>query len=131
MTEVVEQASRRRTIAVISHPDAGKSTLSEALLLHANKISSAGAVHGKGGRAATVTDWMEMEKARGISITSAGPCSSMHEGSRDQPGGHCVRPTSQTLKKTTTNRRRRRADLGLMLPCPMRRRKGPLERGRR
>jgi len=71
VTEVVEQASRRRTIAVISHPDAGKSTLSEALLLHANKISSAGAVHGKGGRAATVTDWMEMEKARGISITSA------------------------------------------------------------
>ncbi len=61
----------RRTIAVISHPDAGKSTLTEALALHAQAIVEAGAVHGKGNRKATVSDWMEMEKARGISITSA------------------------------------------------------------
>ncbi len=61
----------RRTFAVISHPDAGKSTLTEALALHAQVISEAGAVHGKGNRKGTVSDWMEMEKARGISITSA------------------------------------------------------------
>lgn len=64
------QARRRRTFAVISHPDAGKSTLTEALALHARIISEAGAVHGKSGRKSTVSDWMEMEKARGISITS-------------------------------------------------------------
>ncbi|MFS3130036.1 peptide chain release factor 3 [Nocardioides sp. Bht2] len=61
----------RRTFAVISHPDAGKSTLTEALALHARAINEAGAVHGKGDRKATVSDWMAMEKARGISITSA------------------------------------------------------------
>ncbi len=69
--EVGGQASRRRTFAVISHPDAGKSTLTEALALHAQVINEAGAVHGKSGRRSTVSDWMEMEKARGISITSA------------------------------------------------------------
>ncbi|MCH9722100.1 MAG: peptide chain release factor 3 [Actinomycetia bacterium] len=64
------EALRRRTFAVISHPDAGKSTLTEALVLHARVITEAGAIHGKSGRRATVSDWMEMEKARGISITS-------------------------------------------------------------
>src|SRR5690349_23534552 len=64
------EARRRRTFAVISHPDAGKSTLTEALALHARAITEAGAVHGKAGRRATVSDWMEMEKARGISISS-------------------------------------------------------------
>lgn len=64
------EASRRRTFAVISHPDAGKSTLTEALVLHAKVITQAGAIHGKAGRRATVSDWMEMEQARGISITS-------------------------------------------------------------
>ena len=64
------EAGRRRTFAVISHPDAGKSTLTEALVLHARVITEAGAIHGKAGRRATVSDWMEMEQARGISITS-------------------------------------------------------------
>jgi peptide chain release factor 3 len=64
------QATRRRTFAVISHPDAGKSTLTEALALHAKVISEAGAIHGKAGRRSTVSDWMEMEKARGISVSS-------------------------------------------------------------
>lgn len=68
--KVAAEARRRRTFAVISHPDAGKSTLTEALVLHARAITEAGAVHGKGNRRATVSDWMEMEKARGISITS-------------------------------------------------------------
>jgi peptide chain release factor 3 len=67
----VSDTRPRRTFAVISHPDAGKSTLTEALALHARVINEAGAVHGKGDRRATVSDWMAMEKARGISITSA------------------------------------------------------------
>ncbi|MDB1090074.1 peptide chain release factor 3 [Streptomyces sp. ACA25] len=66
-----EEAARRRTFAVISHPDAGKSTLTEALALHARAITSAGAVHGKGDRRGVASDWMEMEKTRGISVTSA------------------------------------------------------------
>src|ERR1051325_5098656 len=65
------EASSRRTFAVISHPDAGKSTLTEALALHARVISEAGAVHGKAGRRGVVSDWLAMEQARGISITSA------------------------------------------------------------
>ncbi|PRW62306.1 peptide chain release factor 3 [Actinopolyspora mortivallis] len=67
----VAEAGRRRTFAVISHPDAGKSTLTEALALHARVISEAGAVHGKAGRRGVVSDWLAMERARGISITSA------------------------------------------------------------
>ncbi|MDZ7885496.1 MAG: peptide chain release factor 3 [Mycobacterium sp.] len=67
---VKTESARRRTFAVISHPDAGKSTLTEAIALHARVIAEAGAVHGKAGRRSTVSDWMDMEKARGISITS-------------------------------------------------------------
>jgi peptide chain release factor 3 len=69
-SRLAAEADRRRTFAVISHPDAGKSTLTEALVLHARAITEAGAIHGKAGRRATVSDWMEMEQARGISITS-------------------------------------------------------------
>ena len=69
--EVVTEAHRRRTFAVISHPDAGKSTLTEALVLHASAITSAGAVHAKGGRRGVTSDFLDMEQARGISITSA------------------------------------------------------------
>jgi peptide chain release factor 3 len=68
---VLNEAARRRTFAVISHPDAGKSTLTEALALHAAAINTAGAVHGKAGRRGVTSDWMAMERDRGISITSA------------------------------------------------------------
>src|SRR6202453_2681927 len=68
---VQSEAARRRTFAVISHPDAGKSTLTEALARAAAAINSAGAVHGKAGRRGVTSDWMSMEKDRGISITSA------------------------------------------------------------
>ena len=68
---IPDEARRRRTFAVISHPDAGKSTLTEALALYAERIDSAGAVHGKAGRRGVTSDWMEMERKRGISITSA------------------------------------------------------------
>ncbi|HSP59740.1 MAG TPA: GTP-binding protein, partial [Ornithinimicrobium sp.] len=69
--DVGAETARRRTFAVISHPDAGKSTLTEALALHAHAIAEAGAVHGKGSRRGVVSDWLDMEQARGISITSA------------------------------------------------------------
>ncbi|MEO6142702.1 MAG: GTP-binding protein, partial [Dermatophilaceae bacterium] len=59
--EVVE-ARRRRSFAVISHPDAGKSTLTEALALHARVLTHAGAVNGKDGRGGTVSDWMDIER---------------------------------------------------------------------
>ncbi|MET0191307.1 MAG: peptide chain release factor 3 [Pseudonocardia sediminis] len=68
---VLDETARRRTFAVISHPDAGKSTLTEALALHAEVIDSAGAVHGKSGRKGVTSDWMEMERTRGISVSSA------------------------------------------------------------
>lgn len=68
---IQSEATRRRTFAVIAHPDAGKSTLTEALALHAHIIKEAGAVHGKAGRKSTVSDWMDMEKDRGISIASS------------------------------------------------------------
>ena len=70
-SEVLAEAGRRRAFAVISHPDAGKSTLTEALALHASAITQAGAVHGKAGRRGVTSDWMAMERDRGISVTSA------------------------------------------------------------
>ena len=68
---IEREAHRRRTVAVIAHPDAGKSTLTESLTLAADAIDEAGAVKGKATRRATVSDWMEIERSRGISISSA------------------------------------------------------------
>ncbi|MGK2932738.1 MAG: GTP-binding protein, partial [Solirubrobacterales bacterium] len=64
---LLEEAGRRRTFAIISHPDAGKTTLTEKLLLYGEALHEAGSVQGKLKRKATTTDWMEMEKRRGIS----------------------------------------------------------------
>ncbi len=69
--EIEREVARRRTFAIISHPDAGKTTLTEKLLLYAGAIELAGAVRGRQGRKAATSDWMEMEQQRGISITSA------------------------------------------------------------
>ena len=72
MAESLEhEIARRRTFAIISHPDAGKTTLTEKLLLYGGAIQLAGAVKAKRGRAGAVSDWMEMERERGISITSS------------------------------------------------------------
>ena len=68
--EVITEAARRRTFAIISHPDAGKTTLTEKFLLYAGAITSGGAVKAHQGRRAATSDWMEMEQKRGISITS-------------------------------------------------------------
>jgi len=69
--DVVAEAARRRTIAIISHPDAGKTTLTEKFLLYAGAIQEAGAVHARGDRRGATSDWMELERQRGISISSA------------------------------------------------------------
>jgi peptide chain release factor 3 len=65
------EVQRRKTFAIISHPDAGKTTLTEKLLLYGGVIQLAGAVKAKRGRASAVSDWMEMERERGISITTS------------------------------------------------------------
>jgi len=65
------EIERRRTFAIISHPDAGKTTLTEKLLLYGGAIQSAGSVKGKHGDKHATSDWMELEKQRGISVTSS------------------------------------------------------------
>jgi peptide chain release factor 3 len=67
---IVSEAARRRTFAIISHPDAGKTTLTEKFLLYAGQIAEAGAVKARSGRRQVTSDWMSMEQQRGISITS-------------------------------------------------------------
>ena len=69
-TELAEAVARRRNFAIISHPDAGKTTLTEKLLLYGGAIQQAGAVKAKGEQRKVTSDWMEIEKQRGISITS-------------------------------------------------------------
>ncbi len=71
MSELIEQISRRRTFAIISHPDAGKTTLTEKFLLYGGAIAQAGVVKGKKNARAATSDWMEIEKQRGISVTSS------------------------------------------------------------
>ncbi len=66
----VQEIARRRTFAIISHPDAGKTTLTEKFLLYGNAIHLAGAVKDRKNQRATASDWMELEKQRGISISS-------------------------------------------------------------
>ncbi|HNM06891.1 MAG TPA: GTP-binding protein, partial [Leptospiraceae bacterium] len=66
-----KETDRRRTFAIIAHPDAGKTTLTEKLLLYGGAIQLAGAVKARKDRRSVTSDWMEMEKERGISITSA------------------------------------------------------------
>ena len=66
-----KQINKRRTFAIISHPDAGKTTLTEKLLLYGGAIQSAGMVKGKRSMKHAVSDWMEIEKQRGISVTSS------------------------------------------------------------
>ena len=71
MSRYESEIQRRRTFAIISHPDAGKTTLTEKFLLYGGAIAQAGIVKGKKNRRAAVSDWMEIEKQRGISVTSS------------------------------------------------------------
>src|SRR5438046_8675300 len=70
-SELEQEVARRRTFAIISHPDAGKTTLTEKLLLYAGAIELAGAVRGRRDRRKATSDWMALEQARGISVSAA------------------------------------------------------------
>ncbi|QGU00322.1 Peptide chain release factor 3 [Candidatus Syntrophocurvum alkaliphilum] len=71
MTNIQSEVKRRRTFAIISHPDAGKTTLTEKLLLFGGAIRLAGTVKGRKSKKFATSDWMELEKQRGISVTSS------------------------------------------------------------
>jgi peptide chain release factor 3 len=71
LANLEEQITKRRTFAIISHPDAGKTTLTEKFLLYGGAITLAGSVKGKKTAKHAVSDWMEIEKQRGISVTSS------------------------------------------------------------
>ena len=71
MSEITNEIKKRRTFAIISHPDAGKTTLTEKFLLYGGAINQAGSVKGKATAKHAVSDWMEIEKERGISVTSS------------------------------------------------------------
>lgn len=71
MSNYSEEINKRRTFAIISHPDAGKTTLTEKFLLYGGAINLAGSVKGKATARHAVSDWMEIEKERGISVTSS------------------------------------------------------------
>lgn len=70
-TTLQDAVAKRRTFAIISHPDAGKTTLTEKLLLYSGMVHTAGMVRGRKGRKAATSDWMAMEQERGISITAS------------------------------------------------------------
>src|SRR3546814_6737691 len=71
MTQLAEAVARRRTFAIISHPDAGKTTLTEKLLLFGGAIQLAGAVKARGEQRRAHSDWMKVERERGISVASS------------------------------------------------------------
>lgn len=68
MADYTKEITKRRTFAIISHPDAGKTTLTEKFLLYGGAINLAGSVKGKATSRHAVSDWMEIEKERGISV---------------------------------------------------------------
>lgn len=82
MADLIHEIQRRRTFAIISHPDAGKTTLTEKLLLYGGAIREAGSVKARRGGQSATSDWMELEKKRGISISSS--------ALQFEYEGHCV-----------------------------------------
>ena len=71
MDSIEQEIARRRTFAIISHPDAGKTTLTEKLLLFGGAIQMAGTVKGRKAARHATSDWMRLEQQRGISVTSS------------------------------------------------------------
>lgn len=82
MSDLKSEITKRRTFAIISHPDAGKTTITEKFLLYGGAIQLAGTVKGKKNTRHAVSDWMEIEKQRGISVTSS--------VLQFEYGGHCI-----------------------------------------
>ncbi|PKN31610.1 MAG: peptide chain release factor 3, partial [Deltaproteobacteria bacterium HGW-Deltaproteobacteria-20] len=70
-SRIADEIARRRTFAIISHPDAGKTTLTEKLLLYGGAIHLAGSIKQRSSERATTSDWMELERQRGISISTS------------------------------------------------------------
>src|SRR3954469_4885829 len=70
MADIRAEVARRRTFAIISHPDAGKTTLTEKLLLYGGALQLAGSVRARRNQRSTASDWMELERERGISVSS-------------------------------------------------------------
>ena len=94
--DLVRDVATRRTFAIISHPDAGKTTLTEKLLLYGGAIQLAGTVKARKSPRHATSDWMEVEKQRGISVTSLG------DAVRRTPG---TRSTCSTRRATRTSPR--------------------------
>ena len=69
--ELIKEIKKRRTFAIISHPDAGKTTITEKFLLYGQAIQQAGTVKGRGSDRHATSDWMAIEKERGISVTTS------------------------------------------------------------
>ena len=100
MSSLTDEIGRRRTFAIISHPDAGKTTLTEKLLLFGGAIQLAGEVRARGERRRTRSDWMAIERERGISVSSA-VMSFEHEGA---PSTCSTRRATRILARTPTAR---------------------------
>ena len=98
MTELSPEVRRRRTFAIISHPDAGKTTLTEKLLLFSGAIQIAGSVKARKASRHATSDWMEIEKQRGISVAS----SVMQMEYRGASSTCSTRPATRTSRRTPT-----------------------------
>ena len=106
---LAREVARRRTFAIISHPDAGKTTLTEKLLLYAGAIELAGAVRGRKTQRHAMSDWMEMEQQRGISISAAALEFEL-EGPSRHAARHAGPPGLQRRHLPHAARRRQRRD---------------------
>ena len=98
MASLNDEIKRRRTFAIISHPDAGKTTLTEKFLLYGGAINLAGTVKGRKETKHAVSDWMEIEKERGISVTSSVLSSIM----RDTASTSLIPPDTRTSPRILT-----------------------------
>ena len=100
MADLKKEIENRRTFAIISHPDAGKTTITEKFLLYGGAIQEAGMVKGKKNSRHAVSDWMEIEKQRGISVTS----SVLQSGTRASASTSWIPRATRTFPRIPTAR---------------------------